>query len=60
MRTTGVSVVAKMQAVWAQEPHAVLVNPRDKAPAVGWDAAVIRRSRRGGDNRAGVLSWQCL
>ena len=27
-----------MQAVWAQEPYAVLVNPRDKAPAVGWDA----------------------
>ena len=30
--------IAKMQAVWAQEPYAVLVNPRDKAPAVGWDA----------------------
>ena len=30
--------IAKMQAVWAQEPHAVLVNPRDKTPAVGWDA----------------------
>ena len=30
--------IAKMQTVWAQEPYAVLVNPRDKAPAVGWDA----------------------
>ena len=30
--------IAKMQNVWAQEPYAVLVNPRDKAPAVGWDA----------------------
>ena len=30
--------IAKMQAVWAQEPYAVLVNPRDKTPAVGWDA----------------------
>ena len=25
--------IAKMQAVWVQEPYAVLVNPRDKAPA---------------------------
>ena len=30
--------IEKLQAVWAQEPYAVLVNPRDKAPAVGWDA----------------------
>jgi ketosteroid isomerase-like protein len=30
--------IGKMQAVWAQEPYVVLVNPRDKAPAVGWDA----------------------
>jgi ketosteroid isomerase-like protein len=27
-----------MQSVWAQEPYVVLINPRDKAPAVGWDA----------------------
>jgi ketosteroid isomerase-like protein len=30
--------IGKMQSVWAQEPYAVLVNPRDKAPAIGWDA----------------------
>src|SRR5260370_37409760 len=30
--------IGKMQNVWAQEPYVVLVNPRDKAPAVGWDA----------------------
>jgi hypothetical protein len=29
---------AKMQTLWAQEPYVVLANPRDKAPAVGWDA----------------------
>ena len=30
--------MGKMQNVWAQEPHVVLINPRDKAPAIGWDA----------------------
>jgi 2-haloacid dehalogenase len=30
--------IGKMQTVWAQEPYVVLINPRDKAPAVGWDA----------------------
>src|SRR5262245_12746892 len=30
--------IGKMQSVWAQEPHVVLINPRDKAPAIGWDA----------------------
>src|ERR1700736_6195703 len=30
--------IGKMQNVWAQEPYVVLANPRDKAPAVGWDA----------------------
>jgi ketosteroid isomerase-like protein len=30
--------IARMQAVWAQDSYAVLANPRDKAPAVGWDA----------------------
>ena len=30
--------IGKMQNVWAQEPYVVLINPRDKAPAVGWDA----------------------
>src|SRR5438552_3360100 len=30
--------IGKMQSVWAQEPYVVLINPRDKAPAVGWDA----------------------
>src|SRR5260370_27309936 len=29
--------IGKMQNVWAQEPYVVLINPRDKAPAVGWD-----------------------
>jgi len=29
--------MGKMQNVWAQEPYVVLINPRDKAPAVGWD-----------------------
>ncbi|MBV8566639.1 MAG: nuclear transport factor 2 family protein [Methylobacteriaceae bacterium] len=28
----------KMANVWAQEPYVVLINPRDKTPAVGWDA----------------------
>ena len=30
--------IGKMQNVWAQEPYVVLINPRDKAPAVGWEA----------------------
>jgi ketosteroid isomerase-like protein len=30
--------IGKMQNVWAQEPYVVLVNPRDRAPAIGWDA----------------------
>jgi ketosteroid isomerase-like protein len=30
--------MGKMQNVWAQEPYVVLINPRDKAPALGWDA----------------------
>lgn len=30
--------MGKMQNAWAQEPYVVLINPRDKAPAVGWDA----------------------
>jgi ketosteroid isomerase-like protein len=30
--------IGKMQNVWAQEPYVILINPRDKAPAVGWDA----------------------
>ena len=30
--------MGKMQNVWAQEPYVILINPRDKAPAVGWDA----------------------
>ena len=30
--------IGKMQNVWAQEPYVILINPRDKTPAVGWDA----------------------
>lgn len=30
--------MGKMQDVWAHEPNAVLINPRDKAPSIGWDA----------------------
>jgi ketosteroid isomerase-like protein len=30
--------MSKMQDVWAKEPYVVLINPRDKVPAVGWDA----------------------
>src|SRR5260370_41929898 len=30
--------IGKMQNVWARQPDGVLINPRDKAPAVGWDA----------------------
>src|SRR5262249_44910610 len=30
--------IGRMQSVWAQEPYVVLTNPRDKAPAIGWDA----------------------
>src|SRR5262249_46633676 len=30
--------IGKMQNVWAQEPYVVLINPRDKTPAIGWDA----------------------
>jgi ketosteroid isomerase-like protein len=29
--------IGKMQSMWAQEPY-VVINPRDKAPAIGWDA----------------------
>jgi len=32
--------MGKMQNVWAHEPHAILINPRDKAPSVGWDAVM--------------------
>ncbi|MEA2989101.1 MAG: SnoaL-like domain [Alphaproteobacteria bacterium] len=31
--------IGKMTAVWVQEPAVILINPRDKAPSVGWDAA---------------------
>ena len=27
--------IGKMQNVWAQQPYVVLINPRDKAPAIG-------------------------
>ncbi len=30
--------IGKMQNGWAQEPYVILINPRDKVPAVGWDA----------------------
>src|SRR5262249_21081272 len=30
--------IGRMQNVWAQEPYVFLINPRDRAPAVGWDA----------------------
>ena len=30
--------IGKMQNVWAQESYVILINPRDKAPAIGWDA----------------------
>ena len=30
--------IAKMDAVWAHDPDAILVNPRDKTVTVGWDA----------------------
>ena len=30
--------IGRMQNVWAQEPYVVLINPRDKAPAISWDA----------------------
>ena len=28
--------MSKMQAIWAHVPYATLLNPRDKAAAVGW------------------------
>jgi hypothetical protein len=33
--------IRKMDDVWAHEPYAMVVNPRDKTVTVGWDA--IRR-----------------
>src|SRR5215510_4485728 len=30
--------IGKMQNVWVQEPYVALINPRDKTPAIGWDA----------------------
>lgn len=30
--------LAKMEAVWAHDGYVMLVNPRDKAVSVGWDA----------------------
>ena len=32
----------KMQATWAHMPYAVLINPRDKTGAVGWDEITKR------------------
>src|SRR5262249_7765564 len=32
------SAAKRCRDLWAQEPYVVLINPRDKAPAVGWDA----------------------
>jgi len=29
--------MGKMEAVWAHDPDAMLINPRDKSVAVGWD-----------------------
>jgi ketosteroid isomerase-like protein len=29
--------LAKMEAVWAPDATAMLINPRDKAPTIGWD-----------------------
>lgn len=31
--------IAKMGALWVQEPSVVLVLPPDKTPAIGWEAA---------------------
>lgn len=30
--------MGKMEAVWAHDAHATVINPRDKSVAVGWDA----------------------
>ncbi len=30
--------LGKMEAVWAPDANAMLINPRDKSPTVGWDA----------------------
>src|SRR5258708_14525374 len=46
--------IGKMQNVWAQEPYVVLINPRDKAPAVGWDAVKKDWQDRGFGFRAEV------
>jgi len=38
--------IRKMDDVWAHEPYAIVVNPRDKTVTVGWDA--IRKNFEGG------------
>jgi hypothetical protein len=38
--------IRKMDEVWAHEPYAMVVNPRDKTVTVGWDA--IRKNFEGG------------
>ena len=38
--------IRKMDDVWAHEPYAMAVNPRDKTVTVGWDA--IRKNFEGG------------
>ena len=30
--------MSRMAAVWAHDPNAMLINPRDKTIAIGWDA----------------------
>ena len=30
--------MSKMESVWAHDPNVMLVNPRDKTIAIGWDA----------------------
>jgi ketosteroid isomerase-like protein len=37
--------IRKMDDVWAHEPYAMVVNPRDKTVTVGWDA--IRKNFEG-------------
>src|SRR5258707_5016917 len=46
--------IGKMQNVWAQEPYVVLINPRDNAPAIGWDAVKKDWQERGFGFRAEV------
>jgi SnoaL-like domain len=44
--------IRKMDDLWAHEPYAMVVNPRDKTVTVGWDA--IRKNLKKGSFSFGL------